>query len=55
MKRELEFGTVTHRLPFKKQKVRYIHLVVKTVKELPEWHNLPKWGGFVFVDEISVK
>ena len=55
VKRELEFGTVTHRLPFKKQKVRYIHLVVKTVKELPEWHNLPKWGGFVFVDEISVK
>lgn len=53
--KELKYGVVTHKLPFKKQKVRYINLVVKTVKELPQWHNLPGWGGFVFIDEISVK
>lgn len=50
------FGISTHRIAAKKaKKARYVNVVIKSVRKLPDWHNLPGAEGWVFVDEISVK
>ena len=51
-----EFGVKTHNIAAKKaKKVRYVNVVVESVKSLPQWHGFAGSQGFVFVDEISVK
>ena len=45
----------THNVDFKTTKARYVRLIAKTERTLPEWHAGKGKPGFLFVDEISVK
>ena len=39
----------------KKQHVRYIRLVAKNIKEVPDWHEAAGSEAWIFMDEIIVK
>ena len=45
----------THSVDFKPTKARYVRLIAKTERALPQWHTGKGKPGFLFVDEISVK
>ena len=45
----------THSVDFKPTKARYVRLIAKTERALPQWHAGKGKPGFLFVDEISVK
>lgn len=53
--REQEFGVARHSEQFKARRVRYVRVIVKSVKQLPAWHVFPNSNAFVFVDEITLK
>lgn len=40
---------------FKKQKIRYIKLVAKSIGQCPEWHRGAGHNSWIFMDEIEVE
>ena len=53
--REQEFGVAHHSEQLEARRVRYVRVIVKSVKQLPAWHAFANSNAFVFVDEITLK
>lgn len=53
--KEQEFDTPHHSVKFKTNKVRYLNVIIKSHKSLPDWHAFRGAQAFVFVDEIIAK
>ncbi len=47
-------GIVPHSISFPETEARYVKVIAKTVKALPDWHAGKGKPGFLFVDEIEV-
>lgn len=50
-----EFDTPHHSVKFNADKVRYINVIIKSHKSLPDWHAFKGAPAFVFVDEITAE
>ena len=47
-------GIVRHSLSFPETDARYVKVIAKTLKTIPDWHPGKGKPGFIFVDEIEV-
>lgn len=48
-------GIKEYTLDFPETDARFVRIKAQTVKELPEWHERKGRGGFLFIDEITIK
>ena len=55
IKKEQEFDTPSHTVKFDRTSTRYLNVIIKSHKALPQWHAFAGAKAFVFVDEISIK
>lgn len=52
MKRTDRNGIFTHKLTFEPVKARYVKVIAKSERQIPDWHGGKGNLGFLFVDEI---
>ena len=52
MKKEDRNGIFNHKLVFDPVTTRYVKVIAKSERQIPEWHGGKGNLGFLFVDEI---